>query len=152
MDRTGYSPIDRRTRPSLFALRDSAVSKSWLFLENGQPDEGCLLIFYRIDDAEAEMVHGKSGKPLHIRPVDKIPVTAELFPNPAENRQLRGWRAPPRMTRKAVLLPNRRVTMSGTVVARIHAPPLPTDRESCPRTGEHASRRLSWVPGVFGSC
>lgn len=90
MDRTGYSPIDRRTRPSLSAVRDSAVSKSWLFLENGQPDEGWLLLFYRIDDAEAEMVHGKSGKPIHIRPVNKIPVTAELFPNPPENRKCQG--------------------------------------------------------------
>ena len=32
MDRTGYSPIDRRMYPSLFALRNSGVLKSWLSL------------------------------------------------------------------------------------------------------------------------
>jgi len=30
MDRTGYSPIDRRMYPSIFALRNSGVMKSWL--------------------------------------------------------------------------------------------------------------------------
>ena len=60
MDRTGaYSPIDRRMYPSLFAVRNSAVLKSWLFLANGQLDESCLHVFYRLDAAEAEMVHGK---------------------------------------------------------------------------------------------
>ncbi len=32
MDRTGYSPNDRRMYPSLFALRNSGVWKSWLSL------------------------------------------------------------------------------------------------------------------------
>ena len=56
----GYSPIDRRMYPSIFALRDLAVWKSWLFLSNKQPDEGCLPVFYRTDAAQAEIVHKKS--------------------------------------------------------------------------------------------
>jgi hypothetical protein len=60
MDRTGaYSPIDRRMYPSLFAVRDSAVSKSWLFLSHGQPDKGHLPLLYRIDAAKARTVHEK---------------------------------------------------------------------------------------------
>jgi hypothetical protein len=45
--------------PSIFAVRDWAVSKSWLFLDQGQPDEGRHHVFYRIDAPEAEMVHEK---------------------------------------------------------------------------------------------
>ena len=64
--------------PSIFAVRNSAVLKSWLFLSNGQLDESCLHVFYRIDAAEAEMVHGKilqtSG------PIYKTLKTAILFP------------------------------------------------------------------------
>ena len=65
------------TRP-IFAVRNSAVLKSWLFLANGQLDESCLHVFYRLDAAEAEMVHGKiletSG------PIYKTLKTAILFP------------------------------------------------------------------------
>jgi hypothetical protein len=63
MDRTGaYSPIDRRRYPLLFAFRNSAVLKSWLFLATRtrvpcQLHESCLHVFYRLDAAEAEMVH-----------------------------------------------------------------------------------------------
>src|SRR5271157_4136327 len=53
------SPNDRRRCPSHFAVRNSAVVKSWLFLSTGQLDESCLHVFYRLDAAEAEMVHGK---------------------------------------------------------------------------------------------
>ena len=59
MDKTGASsPNARRRYPSILAVRNSAVLKSWLFL-SGQLDESCLLVFYRMDAAEAEMVHGK---------------------------------------------------------------------------------------------
>jgi hypothetical protein len=60
MDRTGaYSPIDRRMYPFHIAVRGSGAMKSWLFLLAGQLDESCLLVFYRLDAVEAEMVHGK---------------------------------------------------------------------------------------------
>ncbi len=59
-DKTGASsPNDRRRYPFQFAVRNSAVLKSWFFLGNGQFDENCLHVFYRLDAAEAEMVHGK---------------------------------------------------------------------------------------------
>ena len=45
--------IGECTRP-IFAVRDSAVLKSWLFLSNGQPDESCLPVFYRLDAAKAK--------------------------------------------------------------------------------------------------
>jgi hypothetical protein len=55
MDRTGaYSPIDDRRRPSLFAFRNSAVLKSWLFLD---------VCIYRLDAAGSKMVHGKIQEP-----------------------------------------------------------------------------------------
>ena len=83
MDRTGaYSPNDRR-RPSLFAIRNSVVVKSWLFLP-GQLDESCLLVFYRLDAAEAEMVRGKIRKTGG--PIYKTLKTAKLFPQPNDNR------------------------------------------------------------------
>ena len=78
MDRTGaYSPNDRR-RPSLFAFCNSVVWKSWLFLSPGQPDEDRLHVFYRIDAAEAEMVHKKILQT--IGPIYKSPETSILFP------------------------------------------------------------------------
>ena len=46
--------------PSHIVARNSAVLKSWLFLSTGQLDESCLHVFYRIDAAEAEMVHRKT--------------------------------------------------------------------------------------------
>ena len=65
MDRTGApmpigtAPIDRRMYRSILAFRNSAVLKSWLFLFTGQLHESCLRVFYRLDVAKAEMVHGK---------------------------------------------------------------------------------------------
>ncbi len=50
MDRTGaYSPLGRRMYPSIFAVDDLAVSKSWLFLASWQPAEGhtIAIISYR---------------------------------------------------------------------------------------------------------
>jgi len=35
--------------------------------------------------------------------IDKIPVTADLFPHLPENRKRRSWQASPRMTQKATL-------------------------------------------------
>jgi hypothetical protein len=82
MDRTGaYSPIDDRRRyPSLFAFRNSAVLKSWLFLSTGQLDKSRLHVFYRLDAAEAEMVHGKITETSG--PIYKTQKTAKLFPAP----------------------------------------------------------------------
>ena len=60
MDSTGwYSPIDRRMYPSIFAVRNSAVWKSWLFLCAKRLDESRHHVFYRIDAAAAAMVHQK---------------------------------------------------------------------------------------------
>jgi hypothetical protein len=79
MDRTGAgSPNDRRMYPFLFAFRNSAVLKSWLFLATGQLHESCLHVFYRLDAAEAEMVHRKLLKTSG--PIYKTLKTAVLFP------------------------------------------------------------------------
>lgn len=60
MDSAGwYSPIDRRMYPSILALCNSAVWKSWRFLVQERLDESRYYVFYRIDAARAEMVHTK---------------------------------------------------------------------------------------------
>ena len=87
MDRTGYSPIDRQMYPPILAFRDLAVLKSWLFLLNRQPDEDRLHVFYRIDAAAAEMVHGKI--PEHGGPMYKTLKMAKLFPATTSFRERR---------------------------------------------------------------
>jgi hypothetical protein len=89
MDRTGYSPIARRRYPSLFAVRDLAVSKSCLFLSKRPLDESWLLPLYRTDAARAEMVHGKMKVRLANVPGDKMPEATVLFPE--TNRGWGGW-------------------------------------------------------------
>jgi len=78
-----YSPNDRRLYPFLFAFRNSVVLKSWLFLVTRtrvprQLHESCLHVSYRVDAAEAEMVHERileaSG------PIYKTLKSPELFP------------------------------------------------------------------------
>ena len=79
MDRTGaYSPIDRRMYPFLFAFRNSAVLKSWLFLSMGSSTRAVYLYSIVIDAAEAEMVHGKILKTSG--PIEKTRKPAVLFP------------------------------------------------------------------------
>jgi hypothetical protein len=52
--------------PSILALCNSAVWKSWLFLVQERLDESRYQVFYRIDAAAAEMVHEK------IQPLDAV--------------------------------------------------------------------------------
>jgi hypothetical protein len=91
-----YSPIDRRMYPSLFAVRDLAVLKAWLFLSHGQPDKGHLPLLYRIDAAKARTVHEKipPGASVHT----KTPKPLKLFP-PLERffRRAISVRAPPKL-------------------------------------------------------
>jgi hypothetical protein len=49
------------------------------FSRNGQLDESCLFVFYRLDAAEAEMVHRKILETCG--PIYKTLKTARLFPD-----------------------------------------------------------------------
>ena len=65
------------TRPILACSQLSRIEVMALS-RNGQLDESCLHVFYRLDAAEAEMVHGKI---LQIcGPIYKTLKTAKLFP------------------------------------------------------------------------
>jgi hypothetical protein len=62
-DRTRcYSPIDRRTSPSLCVVHNSAVLKSWLFPRTKRLDESRHVVLYHTDAAGAEMVHQKNPR------------------------------------------------------------------------------------------
>jgi hypothetical protein len=90
MDSAGaYSPIDRRMYP-IFAVRDLAVSQSWLVLSSWQPDKDRLPVFYRIDAADATEVHEifPSTAAVYIKTLGR----PKLFPPRGKNFSRGSWR------------------------------------------------------------
>ena len=72
--------IGKCTRPSSQFVTEPYRSHGRLSLKLGSPTTDCLLVFYRIDAAEAEMVHEKILNSFIASLGDKIPATPELFP------------------------------------------------------------------------